>query len=419
MASTRLLPQASRNLSRLMGEYYLRCHQEAAAGKPVAWIAIIVPIELLRGFDLVLAVPENHAAMCAAKGVGPAQCEAAEAAGYSLDLCSYARIDLGTTFQGGRGSPTGGLPRADLLISNNNNCSLLPKWFDVYRRRQGTPHFLLDVPFCYGPQREKDLQYILSQYHELIRFIEEHTGQKFDLDRVRQAVACTQQAHRLWRRLLALARQRPAGITAFDTFAHMAPFLSRLRGGPELVAHLELLVREVEEQMARGEFPVPEEKYRLLWDNIAPWHQLRAMRSRLQGLGANLVYASYTGCIGALEGGTFLADLPDPDPLRHLARRANFSVCPYGLHLRSQVMQQVIRDYAIDGVIFVSNRSCKPYSVMQMDQKELITAATGVPGVLVDLDHADSRKYSEDAVFLRLEALLENIDAGRAKREGR
>jgi len=31
------------------------------------------------------------------------------------------------------------------------------------------------------------------------------------------------------------------------------------------------------------------------------------------------------------------------------------------------------------------------------------------------VDHADVRKYNEESAFLRMEALLESIDAGRAR----
>ena len=33
--------------------------------------------------------------------------------------------------------------------------------------------------------------------------------------------------------------------------------------------------------------------------------------------------------------------------------------------------------------------------------------------VMIDVDHADVRKFSEQSAYLRLEALLENIEAGR------
>jgi benzoyl-CoA reductase/2-hydroxyglutaryl-CoA dehydratase subunit BcrC/BadD/HgdB len=398
-------------LSRLMTDAYRSVHQRASEGAFVVWIAIIVPAELFAGFDnVVYAVPESHAAMSAGKGVGPLQCEKAEQMGFSQDLCSYARIDLGTAFDGGKDSPSLGLPKPDLLISNTNNCSLLVKWFDVYHREWGIPHFILDIPFCYEKQKKEDLAYILMQFRDLVRTVETLSGQRFDMDRVREAVRFSSDAYREWRRFLDLASHRPSGITAFDSFVQMAPILTS-RGTRELTEHYRLLADETAEQVARGIYPVPNERYRLYWDNIAPWHQLHTMSSRFAGYGANITTASYTYCIGATEGETAFYPFDGKDPLFYLARTQNFSVCPYGLKLRNRAMTQAVQRNGIDGIVFASNRSCKVYSLMQMDQMRHIKKALDIPCVMIDVDHADVRKYSESAAFLRIEALLEMIDA--------
>ena len=44
---------------------------------------------------------------------------------------------------------------------------------------------------------------------------------------------------------------------------------------------------------------------------------------------------------------------------------------------------------------------------------KLVKDKLGLPVVMVDVDHADVRKYSEDNLFLKLEALLELIDDRR------
>jgi len=397
---------------------YLRLHERARDGAFVCWIAIIVPAEIFSGFDnVVYAVPESHAAMSAGKGVGPLQCAKAESLGYSLDLCSYARIDLGTAFDGGKDSPTFGLPRPHLLISDNNNCSLLVKWFDIYHRTWQVPHFILDVPFCYEPQKPQDFDYIYEQYGDLIRTIERLSGQKFHIERVQEAVKYSADALRQWKRFLKTAEHHPAGLTVFDSFVHMAPFLTS-RGTPTLVKHYRLLADEAQENIARGIYPVPNERYRLLWDNIAPWHQLSKMSARLASLDANLIAASYTYCMGSLEGEFDLYAYDGGDPLAYLARIQNFSVCPHGLELRYRAMEQAIRKLAVDGVIFASNRSCKVYSVMQMDMMKRVRERLGIPSVMIDVDHADMRKYSEEQSFTRIEALLEVIDAKRQDPSG-
>jgi benzoyl-CoA reductase/2-hydroxyglutaryl-CoA dehydratase subunit BcrC/BadD/HgdB len=402
------------NLSQIMRDGYMDFHSRAANGAFVVWIAIIVPAEIFAGFDnVVYAVPESHAAMSAGKGVGGLQCEKAERLGYSMDLCSYARIDMGTAFDNGKDSPTFGLGRPNLLVSDNNNCSLLVKWFDVYRREWNVPHLLLDVPFCYGPQKPVDTLYIVEQFKGLISEIERLSGQDFDMEKVRRAMEYTAEGLAHWKRFLEFARHRPSGITVFDSFVQMAPFLT-LRGTPQFAAHYKLLADETRQRVEDGDFPVPNEKFRLLWDNIAPWHQLRAMSKRLAELGANIVAAPYTSCFGSLEGGHGLYPYKKgDDPLTYLARTQNNTVCPYGLALREKAMGRAIEELAIDGVVFASNRSCKVFSLMQLDEKMAVEKKYGIPAVMIDVDHADVRKYSESAVFLRLEALLENIEAAR------
>ena len=79
---------AGKHLSKIISKAYMDLHSRAANGAFVVWIAINVPAEIFLGFDnVVYGVPESHAAMNAAKGVGSIQCAKAERLGYSMDLC--------------------------------------------------------------------------------------------------------------------------------------------------------------------------------------------------------------------------------------------------------------------------------------------------------------------------------------------
>jgi len=406
---------SGQNLTQLIVGSYMDAFNRWKSGAFVVWGAILIPAEIFKGFEnVVYCVPETHAALCAAKGVGPELCERAEALGYSIDLCSYPRIDIGWVTGGRKISPTSGLPKPDLLVSDNNNCSLLVKWFDVHHRNMHIPHFILDVPFCYGPQKERDLEYILDQFKDLISIMEKMTGQRFDINKFYEASIHTALALSEWKRFIEFAKHRPSGLTAFDSFVHMAPLFTS-RGTPELVEHYRLLADETEERVRSGVFPVPNEKYRLLWDNIAPWHQLSRMSTRLAELNANIIAAPYTLCIGGLEGSFELFELSlEKDPMWYLARTQNMSVCPYGLDLRLNAMSWAIEEFGIDGVIFASNRSCKAFSVMQMDQQRLISERFNIPTVMIEFDHADARKFNEESVYISMEALLESIEARRA-----
>jgi benzoyl-CoA reductase/2-hydroxyglutaryl-CoA dehydratase subunit BcrC/BadD/HgdB len=69
-------------------------------------------------------------------------------------------------------------------------------------------------------------------------------------------------------------------------------------------------------------------------------------------------------------------------------------------------MCRMIEEMDINGVIFSSNRSCKVYSVMQMDLMKMIEERYQIPTVMIDVDHADPRQYNEEKEFLKLETML-------------
>ena len=71
----------------------------------------------------------------------------------------------------------------------------------------------------------------------------------------------------------------------------------------------------------------------------------------------------------------------------------------------------MVDDFHADGVILHSDRSCKPYSLGQMDQRDRLVNEVGVPALLLDADHNDPRSFSEEQATARLEAFFEMMEA--------
>jgi len=76
-----------------MTNYYFEA--KTTQEKPIAWVTSGAPVEFLYAMDVLPIYPENYAAMCAAGHQSLELLEAAEAAGFSQDLCAYARTDFG------------------------------------------------------------------------------------------------------------------------------------------------------------------------------------------------------------------------------------------------------------------------------------------------------------------------------------
>ena len=82
-------------LNELTAKHYEGALAAKAEGRPVVWATSICPDELLAAMDLTTVYPENHAAAIGARKEAMKFIEYAEGIGYSDDICSYARVNMG------------------------------------------------------------------------------------------------------------------------------------------------------------------------------------------------------------------------------------------------------------------------------------------------------------------------------------
>ena len=87
--------EALRALKQINIDYYGAAHMAKENDKFIAYVNAFTPVELLYAMDVIPIYPENHAVIIGARKMTPELAAAAEGMGYSMDLCSYARCDLG------------------------------------------------------------------------------------------------------------------------------------------------------------------------------------------------------------------------------------------------------------------------------------------------------------------------------------
>lgn len=392
--------RASQKMKELMTRYYLGAKMAEGSEKKIAWITSGAPVEFLIAADVIPIYPENHGAMLGAAHMSVELCEVAEARGYSRDLCSYARGDIGSALT--KKSPIpGGLPRPDFLLACNNICGTVLKWYQVLSRLFHVPLFLLDTPFTHHRVNPESFTYVRRQLGELAAFLEERTGKRFEMDRLQEVAEYSAAAASLWKGTLDHCARRPAPMSCFDAFSNMAPIVT-LRGTKEVVDFYREMKAELEERVARGVGAVPEEKFRLLWDNIPIWYKMRELADLFASYGACLVADTYTNA-WVFDG------LNTRDPLEGLARAYTLVYINISLDLMVERILDLVRRFSVDGLILHSNRSCKPYSLGQYDIQRMVSEMTGVPGLVIEADMTDARVYSDGQVKTRVEAFMETL----------
>jgi len=80
------------------------------------------------------------------------------------------------------------------------------------------------------------------------------------------------------------------------------------------------------------------------------------------------------------------------------------------LNHRLELMERLIREYRVDGLVIHSAKSCKPYSVGQYDLKRILMERLEVPSVIIEADITDFRAFSEEQTRTRLEAFFETLE---------
>jgi benzoyl-CoA reductase/2-hydroxyglutaryl-CoA dehydratase subunit BcrC/BadD/HgdB len=393
---------ASARMKELMSRHYLEARYATGVRK-VAWVTSGAPVEILQALGFLLIYPENHAALCGARRKAVDMCVEAEHAGYSRDLCSYARTDIGTAISGK--APITRLPKPDLLLCCTNICQTVLYWYRVLAHHFRVPLFVIDTPFLYEGAQPHQVDYVKQQLEEAIPVAEQVAGRSLSFAKLKAIVGASKQASELWLEILNRAQHRPSPISAFDGFINMGPIVD-LRGEPETIRFYETLLAEVDRRIAAGIGAVREERLRVLWDNLPIWYRMGWLSGLLAPRGVSIVASDYTYAWGELA--------PMMDTERPLESAARVYLHPIlnrstGDKLRS--MRRMVGDFHCDGVILHSDRSCKPYSLGQIAQRDRLANEIGVPAFLLEADHSDSRAFSEEQATNRLEAFIELMEA--------
>lgn len=391
-------------LNQLVAKHYDDALTAKAEGRPVVWATSISPQELLETMDLTVVYPENHAAAIGARKGSMEFISYSEGKGYSSDLCSYARVNMG--YVDLKDAEAQNIPQPDLILCCNNICNTVIKWYENIAKELHIPMILFDTPYSYEYQiSEESIQYMRRQFDYAIRQLEELTKKRFDYDRLSEVMEVSNSTCRWWKKSTELAMHKPSPLSGFDMFNYM-PMVVCMRGNKEGETLFRLWYEELEERMKQnlGPWNNAEEKYRIMWDGIACWPHLATTFKTLKKYGVNMVASTY----------------PDSWNIRYEKNDLDALVRAYASHYANRSIAysvdniaKIAEDYSLDGIIFHSNRSCKLMDFKQYEIQRQVQQRTGVPAVFFDGDQTDPRVFSDAQYETRIQALVELMEKNK------
>src|SRR3990167_4415161 len=190
---TEALKEKSMNLQKdMLAKQFHDLGKAKELGKKVVYTFVPGNLtELILSFDMLPVYPEINALQSGMRKKSGAFIRDAEKIGFSEDVCTYVKCDIGMMLNGNIG-PTGEkLPPPDMLLLSYTGCFTFMKWFEALRKYYGNPKtVMLQVPFMSEDHVEKaHVDYIVKQLKgSLIPELEALTGKAYDEDKLKKVL---------------------------------------------------------------------------------------------------------------------------------------------------------------------------------------------------------------------------------------
>jgi benzoyl-CoA reductase/2-hydroxyglutaryl-CoA dehydratase subunit BcrC/BadD/HgdB len=388
-------------LREIVDKVYAEAWEAKEKGELIGWSSSKFPAEIAETLGLKICYPENQAAAISAKHGGQRMCEYAESMGYDNDICGYARISL--AYAAGAKCDEKSMPQPDFLLCCNNICNCMTKWYENIARMHNIPLIMIDVPYNNTSEAsEENIKYIRSQFDDAIEELEKISGRKFDERKFEEVCSNANRTAKAWLKACSYCKYVPSPLSGFDLFNHMAVVVTA-RCRRESSEAFEALTKEYEESVKNGTSTWRyDENYRIMFEGIPCWPELRSLFTPLKQYGINTTAVVYAPAFG------FVYDNMN-EMIKAYCKAPNSVCIETGVEWR----ESICRENKVDGVLVHYNRSCKPWSGYMPEMERRFRNDLGVGVVGFDGDQADPRNFSNAQYITRVQGLFEIMEVKR------
>jgi benzoyl-CoA reductase/2-hydroxyglutaryl-CoA dehydratase subunit BcrC/BadD/HgdB len=377
-----------------LADLYKKISEAKSQGEPLAWINFACVPEIFWAMDITPVFIDNTEGLEAVFPGNP------QGVGKYIDIahahvpdhvCSANKIFMGAALSGDIAKP-------DIFVHTSHPCDSSMAIYPTLCASLEIPYFCIDVPYW---NDERSFRYMGAELGRLVRFLEEQTGRQLDLDRLREVVRYSNQAHEYILQLNQLKAAVPCPYSSLDSLAEYPLFLG-LGGTPELVDYCKRAYEITKAAVDRRQGHLPEEQVRLAWILAAAAFDVSTFTWLEEQYGAISIH-----CVSHITAEP-IQDLSSRDAiLMGLARKMVKQ--PMGREFRgpySNTVENTIgmcRYYKADAAIFAGHIACKHNWAVAQITKDKIADALGIPTCIFEMDAFDKRVASPEEIKARLE----------------
>lgn len=414
-----------------------RTRSAVEAGQPVGWAMVEwwLGATIAKAMGVEMVFPENYGAFCAASRTAEANLDYSENDGFPSTLCGYARNCLGYTrrlkengFVIPADATGGGMPKPDFLLACGAACDARYKWFQALGRYLDVPVWLLEFPqtgsreYFLPGNKEENIRFMVGELRSFVSFLESLLGRKMDWDALAERLDILFKTHALAHAVDRLRLAVPSPAMSTDFWALMIPHLY-LPDDPETLAFYGRVYDEVKYKVDHNIGAVPNERYRMMFAELPPWHTLGFFDEVAERHGVAFAFESWNYHVppplpaGEKEG--------IGDPLELIARYSYHKFhhgadagVKYGVDpiIFTAPYLEYVQDYRIDGLMCHPLVSCRPATYTLMHLRNVLLEKFKVPSVVVEGDIVDMRVFNEEEAHAKMDAFIETMDYHRELR---
>ena len=145
-----VIKEKSMNLQKdMLAKQFRELSTANETGKKVVYTFVPGNLtELILSFDMLPVYPEINALQSGMRKKSASYIKDAEKMGFSEDVCTYVKCDIGMMLNGNIGHTGEKLPSPDLLLLSYTGCFTFLKWFEnLERLYPGVPVAMLHTPY--------------------------------------------------------------------------------------------------------------------------------------------------------------------------------------------------------------------------------------------------------------------------------
>ena len=251
-------------------------------GQKVALFEHGITPQLFYAFDCAPLCLESYPGLFASTDIETVYefIDAAESAGLPSEVCSTDRFLLGALLKGE-------MPDNSFFVTTTSPCDGTRLAYPIMQKATKRPLCYIETPFS---SDKETARYFGGQIKEqLIPFLEEITGRKFDIDKFKEVIEESNKSFELMLDLHDIYTMKPTPHRAALRQAPWQGFIMQA-GHPRLTNTLELLkedaVNRVKEKQPESKY---EEKYRVYWLHVPPSYYMGVFGWMEKELGACVI----------------------------------------------------------------------------------------------------------------------------------